>query len=225
MGKPVGVMAIALTVLAATSVTTPVQAESVEVEMPTGMTQCSFSAWTSFHGDAPVPIRVEPSETAAILGYALASNGGGDDAISAEFDVTEARSGWLKIEHQTIELPEGADKSALSPPPYEGAGWIPSGAAQIGIQSALGYARPDADSPLIIDLGGEWLTDVASIDAIRACSGGWLLVDYRRDSEPGSAADFYDWPADRPDRGTAWFRGVCSNQRTTCDMASVDRRP
>jgi hypothetical protein len=60
-----------------------------------------------------------------------------------------------------------------------GEGWIPDDAAQIGIQAALGYANPDAASPLLLDIGDDWVTDMGWTGAIRGCSGDWLLVDYQ----------------------------------------------
>jgi len=226
MREPARVLAAALMVMASCGMTAPSHAaEPVEVEMPPGATQCSFSAWMSFREEAPVPVRAGPSGTSAILGYLPIADDGDEDPINVEFDVVEARPGWLKIEHQTLESQDDDDRAAPSRPLFQGAGWIPAGAAQVGVQSALGYARPDPDSPLVIDLGDDWLTEVAYVEAIRACSGAWLLVDYAPYSERGSSGVLDAPPAGKQSAGTAWFRGVCSNQKTTCDMASVDRRP
>jgi len=197
----------------------------VRAEVPPGPTSCDFDAWTSFRAKAPIAIRAEPAETAKMLGSLPVSTKVDEEIGSVEFRVVEARSGWLRIDQATD--PGGMDDKGEPLPlrdVYQGTGWIPANAAQIGIQSALGYMRPDADSPVILDLGSDWLTDMSDIQTIRACSGPWLLLDYRVRRERTPTEALLDIPDAAIRTDTAWFRGICANQYTTCDMKSVDRR-
>ena len=104
-------------------------------------------------------------------------------------------------------------------PVYQGEGWIEAGDMQVGVQSARGYARPDAGSERLLDLKGDWLRDRVALRGIVACDGEWLLLDYemRNDEKLEPLA-----PKDRK-RGRAWFRGICGSEETSCDMRSADR--
>lgn len=102
-------------------------------------------------------------------------------------------------------------------PVYQGEGWIEAGDMQVGVQSARGYARPDAGSERLLDLKGDWLRDRVALRGIVACDGEWLLLDYEmRNDEAGAAG------AEGPQAGRAWFRGICGSEETSCDMRSVD---
>ncbi|WP_370539574.1 hypothetical protein [Achromobacter sp. UMC71] len=139
------------------------------------------------------------------------------DYYSVTFDVTEARDGWLKIKNASDDK-TGNDQPRPRPV-YQGAGWVEASDARIGIQSARGYARPDAGSERILDLGSDWLTERAALRGIVACDGDWLLLDYEmRNSDKFEPLA----PKDRT-QGRAWFRGICSSSETTCDMPSVDK--
>jgi len=214
-----------LLLAAGTSAVAAPTAPQARAEVPSGSTSCDFDAWTSFRANAPVDIRAQPDAAAKILGSLPVSTNPNEEVGSVEFVVVEARPGWLRINQATD--PGGEDEKGTPLPPrdvYQGTGWIPDNAAQIGIQSALGYARPDAGSPIILDLDDDWLTDMGDLQAIRACSGPWLLLDYhlRRERRPSGA--LIDIPDTESRTGTAWFRGICANQYTTCDMKSVDQR-
>ncbi len=195
--------------------------EAPPVEVPTEPSQCAVEGWVSFAFDAPVPVYDAPSEAANIRGYLPNDSNSDDDRYSVEFEVTEARPGWLHIRNAQDREGSDRDGNALPPRPvYRGEGWIRSHLAQIGVQSSLGYVRPDTRSPRVLDLEGQWLTEVGQILGIRACSGDWLLLDFMiedRDAAVGVRAP--------PATGTAWFRGICSIQETTCDMRSVDDQP
>lgn len=196
------------------------------VKVPHGTTRCNVGAWVSFRAEAPIPVRAGPTSAARLLGELPIAPETEGDVSAIEFDIIEARPGWLKIDHATnpVELNEEGEAVPARPLPA-GEGWIPDDAAPIGIQSALGYADPDAASPLLLDIGDDWVTDMGWTGAIRGCSGDWLLVDYQIERARTPTGALVDLPeAERP-RGTAWFRGICANQKTTCDMASVDRRP
>jgi hypothetical protein len=91
--------------------------------------------------------------------------------------------------------------------------------ARASVQTRRGFARPDARSPVVVDFGTE-MEDVADVTRIVACSGEWALVEGRYRPAARQAA-----PAGRPPRNgafTAWVRGLCANQVTTCDGVSGD---
>ncbi|WP_254241859.1 hypothetical protein [Achromobacter pestifer] len=187
---------------------------------PPGPTACSFSSWTTDVKPA-IQVRAAASAQAAVVGSLPTTRGDGPDPnidyYSVTFDVTEARDGWLKIRNASDD--KTGDEQSKPRPVYRGEGWIEAGDAQVGIQSARGYARPDAGSERLLDLGGDWLTERATLRGIVACEGEWLLLDYEmRNSDKFEPLA----PKDRT-RGRAWFRGICSSSETTCDMRSVDK--
>lgn len=187
---------------------------------PDGPTACRFSAWTT--NDKPaIAVRAAPTHGAKALGTLPTTRGDSPDPevdlYSVTFDVTEARDGWLKIKNASDAM-SGGDRSPPRPV-YEGEGWIAAADAQVGIQSARGYARPDARSERLLDLGDDWLTERATLRGIVACDGEWLLLDYEMRN---SASWERLAPKDRT-RGRAWFRGLCESSETTCDMRSVDQ--
>jgi len=193
---------------------------NVAVWTPPGPTACSVSGWTTNVKPA-IAVRAAPSANAQVLGRLPTTRGDDPDPdidyYSVTFDVTEARDGWLKIKNASDDM-TGND-TPRPRPVYRGEGWIEAEDAQVGIQSARGYARPDAGSERLLDLKSDWLTERAALRGIVACDGEWLLLDYEmRQSE--------NWeplaPKDRT-RGRAWFRGVCASAETTCDMRSVDK--
>ncbi len=194
-------------------------APGVAAWTPAAPTACGFSGWTT--NDKPgIPVRAEASAQAEVVGELPTTRGEGPDPeidyYSVTFDVTEARDGWLKIKNASDDMTAG--ESGRPRPVYRGEGWIQAADAQVGIQSARGYARPDAASERLLDLGDDWLTERATLRGIVACEGDWLLLDYEmRNSDKFEPLA----PKDRT-RGRAWFRGVCSSSETTCDMRSVD---
>lgn len=197
----------------------PVKAEPVQI--PNEPSQCAVEAWVSSAFDSAVTVYEAPSETASVLGYLPNDSNSEDDRYSVQFEVTEARPGWLHIRNAQDWVGSDRDGKVLpSRSIYRGEGWIRSHLAQVSVQSSLGYVRPDARSPRLVDLNGKWLTDVGQTLGIRACSGDWLLLDFM--IEDRAAARGTRAPSAT---GTAWFRGVCSVQETSCDMRSVDDQP
>jgi hypothetical protein len=195
------------------------------VEMPAGTMQCDFMAWVSFGVKAPVAVRAEPAPDAKLLGYLPVLSPAQEERPNVEFDVVAVRAGWLKIDPLADPVELDADGRPLpSRTVPQGAGWIAAEAAQVGIQSAIGYARSDADSAVIVDLGDDWLTDMGTLEAIRGCAGPWLLIEYQLVHSRSATGALLDLPVKTQKKETAWFRGICSNQATTCDQRSVDQR-
>lgn len=211
---------LALAALAMSPALSAQAAPSVAAWTPAGPTACGFSGWTTNEKPA-IAVRAAASAQAEVLGSLPTTRGDGPDPdidyYSVTFDVTEARDGWLKIRNASDDMTGG--EVSRPRPTYQGEGWIEAADAQVGIQSARGYARPDVASERLLDLGDDWLTERAALRGIVACQGDWLLLDYEmRNSDKWERLA----PADRT-RGRAWFRGVCSTAETTCDMRSVDK--
>lgn len=209
--------------LAALALSPALQAEPVvkgSAWTPPGPTACRVSGWTT--NDKPaILVRASPSASAKQVGALPTTRGDSPDPevdlYSVTFDVTEARDGWLKIRNASDAM-SGSDRSPPRPV-YQGEGWIAAGDAQVGIQSARGYARPDAGSERLLDLGSDWLTERATLRGIVACDSEWLLLDY----EMRHSATWELLAEKDRTRGRAWFRGVCASSETTCDMRSVDQ--
>ena len=210
---------LALAAGAAPSVSAAPPATSVP--MPTGKTTCEFSGWIpGMTASKPLGVRAAPSAKARILGPIPV---GGDPKVyeyAAEVRITGTSPGWIRINQASDDMNLNNDAPARQI--YRGVGWIPNDAAAIGIQSGLGFERPDPSSRKILDHPGRWLTELGRIEAILGCSGEWILLQYRLDKRPVSEDRTAEIaPRDRRSQ-RAWFRGVCSAQETTCDMASVD---
>lgn len=218
--KTAGAMLLALLV---TSLPTKAD-DAALIRIPEGTSKCQIYAWVSFSATKPIPVYAKPDATSKVLGRLPVSKDAGYASI--EFVVIETSPGWIKIEKADDPAMDGDDGKPLPKRKvYKGTGWIRSDQAQIGIQSGLGYSEPRTDSRLIMNQRGRWVSDMALITHIRACNGRWVLVDYKTMfaiDERDSLVDLK--PADQRE-GRAWFRGICSNQYTTCDMRDVDREP
>lgn len=198
------------------AVLAPAAAQPAQAWTPAGATACDFGAWTQ---DTKPAIRVHaaPAATAAVVGsLPTAHNDSDAEYYSVNFRVSEARDGWLKISDANDD--DSAGDHTRPRPVYRGIGWIRSDDARIGIQSARGYARPNSMSARLLDLGDDWLTDRGTIRNIVACHAPWVLLDYEINRGTGMQI----LPEAQRTRGRAWFRGLCSNAVTTCDMRSVD---
>lgn len=214
------IAALTLALLAAP----PVIAAPVQAEAPAGATACAFSAWANY--DKPsITVRDAPSAGAKALGQIPARPAAGEPeySYSVTFDVMEAKDGWLRIANASDaynedEYPERAPRKL-----YKGEGWILADDARVGIQSARGYARPDAASQRLVDLGSDWLTEMGKIQGIRACHEDWVLLDYLVDRKRSPQDEIVERAKGERLAGRAWFRGLCDVQETTCDMKSVDR--
>lgn len=199
-------------------------AANSQAEAPKGPTACAFSAWANY--DKPsITVRAAPSASAKALGQIPARPAAGEPeySYSVTFDVKEAKDGWLRIANASDaynedEYPERAPRKL-----YKGEGWIRADDARVGIQSARGYARPDAASQRLVDLGSDWLTEMGKIQGIHACHEDWVLLDYLVDRKRSPQDEIVERAKGERLAGRAWFRGLCDVQETSCDMKSVDR--
>lgn len=213
--------AFALTLLVFTSFDT-VQSASAQAVVPEEATTCAFSAWTS-NKKPFIEVRGEPSDAAKIVGQipTVSDAAEAQYAYSIYFDVKEARDGWLKIANASDAYNKESD-DYVPREIYEGEGWIRSDEATIGIQSARGFLKPETESERLLDIGSDWLTEMGQINNILACREDWLLLDYTLLRKRLPSEQLVELSSGEQSIGRAWFRGLCSNAETTCDMKSVD---
>lgn len=212
-----------ITLALALSVTSACFAADAQPEIPAAATTCGFGAWTN--GDKPsIEVREAPSADAKLLGHIPTGSKAGEAeyAYSIGFDVLEARDGWLKIANASDAYNEESD-DYVPREVYNGEGWIQSDEAKVGIQSARGYVKPDLQSERLIDIGSDWLTEMGRINNILACHEDWVLLDYTVLRKRMADEELIDLASSEQPTGRAWFRGLCSNAETTCDMKSVDQ--
>ncbi|PQZ48487.1 hypothetical protein CQ052_17440 [Ochrobactrum sp. MYb15] len=205
------------------SLTAPAQAVSAQAEAPAGATSCAFSAWTNSEKPS-IEVRETPSADAKLLGHIPTGSkvGEAEYAYSIGFDVLEAKDGWLKIANASDAYNEESD-DYVPREVYKGEGWIKSDEAKVGIQSARGFLKPDPQSDRLLDIGSDWLTEMGRINNILACNEDWVLLDYTVLRKRMAGEELVELASDEQLTGRAWFRGLCSNAETTCDMKSVDQ--
>lgn len=205
-------------------VAAPSFASDDEILVPASETTCAFGAWLDEREGREVAVRSAPSQDAPVLGT-LPGTPTGDTQYEypVQFDLVAAQGGWVKIARANDD--DNLNAEAPPRPVFQGEGWIPSKLARVGIQSGRGFAGPSAASRRVLDFPGQWLTEVATIEAILGCEREWILLE----ASIGPLLDPDGMPIPPEKRQTvtrrAWFRGVCSNPQTTCDMPSVDAEP
>ncbi len=186
-------------------------------------TTCRFDAWPSYRLTRSLAVRSRPTPRAPVVGMLPV---GGGYPYSVLFNVRGTRAGFVRIDGASDAYNEDAADEGGRPLPrrtvYSGAGWVAADAVTVRFQSGRGRARPDPGAPLVIDLGSDWLTDMGRVDAIRGCSGEWVLVDYTIERRRDANDRIIDIAAPERLTGRAWFRGLCAVEETTCDMRSVD---
>lgn len=193
-----------------------------EPQVPAGTTSCAFGAWTN--GEKPsIEVREAPSADAKLLGHIPtgSSSGEAEYAYSIGFDVLAARDGWLKIANASDAYNEESD-DYVPRAVYNGEGWIKSDEAKVGVQSGQGFLNPDPQSERLLDIGSDWLTEMGQINNILACNEDWILLDYTVLRKRMAGEELVELASKDQRTGRAWFRGLCSNAETTCDMKSVD---
>ncbi|OZG74752.1 hypothetical protein BTA51_03790 [Hahella sp. CCB-MM4] len=182
---------------------------------PAGQTTCDLAGWGSDDNPAGINVHAGPSADSPVLGTLppVAPNPDGYDFI-ADFDIVASHNGWLQIRNAR-DYPYGQPERET----YSGMGWIHGSKVTFRIQSGLGYQQPDPQSQKLLDLHGDWLTDVGRVNQVLACEGKWALLDYSLESSEDAdetAEASHQIPQELSGH-TAWFRRVCAIQETTCD--------
>ena len=179
-----------------------------------GIEPCALSGWAMDDGKRGIAVYAAPSDAAKVVGrlapmHETAESGQGSEAgWRVEFRITGYKAGWFRIAGATPPgAPYGDPPPRSYPKTYSGTGWIrvsQAGGAyantQMPVQHLLQAPHVDAqdfppgegaatpDGNLAID---------SALEQLYACSGNWALTKSR-------------------DGRRGWWRGICSNQVTTC---------
>lgn len=190
---------------------------------PYGLQSCPLEGWTNDALGEDIPLRAISGANAAIIGsipYTPSSppSGRSDPLSSLMLTVDAAQSGWLHV----AAIADDEDEPYRRTIPAT-SGWIPADSIRFGIQSSFGYFAAKTSSPKLVDLKGDWATEVGKISNVWGCSGDWVLIDYRQTLRRADKDQLIPIPEQEQTTIRAWFRGTCGNQLTTCDMPSVDQ--
>ena len=171
---------------------------------------CRIPAYTSGSFGFDVAVHEGPSLTSPVKGVLVKGKTGTDDeGLGAEFLVVEMVDGWARIAQVTG--PDG-----IGPGGPEG--WIDGGYILFVAQTVHGFAAPDRASPqLYPDPTAEqdnvfWPYAQALLD----CTDDWARIRFDVMVPAGHETVSLG-------QTTAWVRGACSNQRTTCEGLSGDQ--
>ncbi|MEW8383804.1 MAG: SH3 domain-containing protein, partial [Candidatus Thiodiazotropha taylori] len=188
--------------------------------VPANETECRIEGWSKETHQPGLPVRSSAGIDAQVIGTLPAYVINFDSHnFGIEFQIIGSHQGWLKIRGAK----DDPDRSRLPlRATYPGIGWIPGESTAFMVQSGSGHLRPDAGSPKLLDLKGDWLTSMGRIEQVIACDGEWVLLDYSlaKQRNPQTLALKRLTETERQTtRGRAWFRGVCASQETTCETS------
>lgn len=172
---------------------------------------CRIEGWSIDPDPTGLRVRAGPALTAREIGRLPAFIRNDDGDYGPAFTIVASHDGWLRI--------AGANDrwrpSNLAPRPiFTGNGWIHGSRARVAVQSGIGRAAPRLDAAVVIDSGDQWLTDAGTISAITGCAGSFAKLRYHLPAEV-TVKGVRD--------GQAWFSRTCGDQRTTCDLPTVQR--
>lgn len=157
----------------------------------------------------PPVIRSAPSYHAPIIGKLLPEQlEGEDEPRGVDLRVDRIAGEFVRIE----ALPAIPERGLAATP----AGWVQQDAVFFTMQTAAGFARPNEKSRQVFATD-DWIYR-KMIVRIEDCRGGWLKLVVAND-------DDYDADAENNGRWTfttAWFRGFCGIEETTCDGVTGD---
>jgi hypothetical protein len=166
---------------------------------------CNFGAWSSDTDPAGLNVRSGPSPSSRIIGKLpppeSSYESGPDSQFATEFSVVEARNGWFRIERPR----RWAESMSATPdkfPPLS-SGWVSGKKIYVTIYSYTGFSAPDPVKSKIL-WRGDWADLQSAMTGMTDCNGGWVKATYKTPAGIKSA----------------WFRGVCSVQETTCGSAA-----
>jgi hypothetical protein len=186
--------------------------------LPTGITECKFSAFSKDRDPAGLNVRADPDGNARILGRLPTSN---DPEIFPQTystfgaDVIGYKKGWFLIEHGFEAV-----WSAKRPkePLYTGRGWVAANLMTTQLLREKLKLTPDGASPDALDLKdikGEGPDDCCFLTPRRilGCSGDWVHVEIGL--HPGEKAlAKTNAPAGAV---SGWADGTCASQTTPCE--------
>jgi hypothetical protein len=156
--------------------------------------RCTVAGFVS--ADGPAEVRSGPGRTFPVAGLITARDPQAELNRPAHFDAVEARDGWFRVENAA---PWSASNDAVRGV----SGWLDGRAVGFSLQTHLGFAEPDPASA--IRWRSRSMEEPATVAALD-CRGEWVKLLFR----------------DAGETREGWFRGVCGNPDTSCDMPPGD---
>jgi hypothetical protein len=157
----------------------------------------------------PPVIRSAPSHHAPVIGTIVPERlEGEEDARGVDLRVDRIAGDFVHV----AALPAIPERGLRATP----AGWVQQDGVFFTMQTAAGFSRPSEKSRQVFATD-DWIYR-KMIVRIEECRGEWLKLVVANDD---------DYDADDEDNGrwtftTAWFRGFCGNEETTCDGVTGD---
>jgi hypothetical protein len=179
----------------------------------TANARCSISGYLK--DPAGADVRSAPRADAPVVGRLpppAPLEPGGDERFGAEFDILDARDGWLLIAKAEVESEEQFKTV------FEGPGWLPNDKVDFVIGSQELRVAPANTAKIIAKLTGEaangegYGPDSFETLAVHACKSHFVELTI---TPPHGALGFGA-------RMRGWVNKVCSNQKTTCDPSVAD---
>jgi hypothetical protein len=183
--------------------------------LPSGITECNFSAFSRDHDPAGLNVRAEPDGNARILGRLPLGRSEPNDPYSTfGADVIGYKKGWFLIEHgfEAVWTPQRPRE-----PLYSGRGWVAANLMTAQLLREKLKLAPSGASPDVLnlrDVKGEGPDDGDFVTPRRilGCSGDWVHVEVGL--RPGEKALAKTNAPAGAVRG--WANGTCASQTTPC---------
>lgn len=191
-------IALALNALATFSTVSAANGESIQ---PIRVKACALSPVTWARDDhLPPMIRSAPPFDMPIVGRMTHTHSLGEYGFrGSDISVTAISGDWASVDAVKAELEYGL---AASP-----TGWIEQDDIYFVMQTSAGFSRLDEKSRQVY-ASDDWIYRKANL-GIRDCRGGLLKLTINGHSE--------EREGQKPSIITAWFRGICGVEETTCD--------
>jgi hypothetical protein len=168
--------------------------------LPSGITECNFSAFSKDHDPGGLNVRAEPNGNARILGRLPLGRLDPNDPYSTfGADVIGRRKGWFLIEHgfEAVWTPQRPRE-----PVYSGRGWV--AANLMTAQLLRGKLKLTPKVPRTVFF--------MTPRRILGCSGDWVQVEVGL--SPGAKGLAKTNAPAGAIRG--WANGTCASQTTRC---------
>jgi hypothetical protein len=191
-------MYIRTATLALLLIAAPFAAAAQGSDRPENQAPCAIEAYAAPYGK-PVKIHAAPRRDAAMRGTLPLSRDEEGRAKGAYVTITAIDGRWAKVTGVTAW---DYDNNTASPD-----GWVEARHLRMVLQTHSGFAAPDPQSRVMV-AAPDWLMP-GQIKQLEDCRSNWVKVAVRSSGR----------------RISAWFRGACANQETTCDGTMGDPLP
>ena len=155
---------------------------------------CAFSAYNKDRDSHGLNVRASPGTASKVIGV-IAPLPDDEHINDGPFrlKVLQARDGWFFVEYETLTPNTARNQSHR--------GWVSGAMLDFTVQSAIGHAKPDQQSPVVWKPDKRAASDTVPFSRVLDCEGPWALLELR----PGVKTR------------QAWFTQLCDNPLTTCN--------